>query len=293
MKKQTELPKHRLKPAKLPHQAQLHFGHYWENLRNNNRQTASVKPARKVANFSLKLKKRRPLWKDMMIFAATTMGVWGFSHVALNYSAFADIASFKIQASIINLQKKFEPKPIAKLEKVKGRHIQEYKYEGPNSAKKMFGEMIVYPDDNRIVLPRIGKNVPLVSVPNNKNWKELESTIQKGLQNGVVVHPVSRTPGNMGNLFLTGHSSYYAWDNGRYKDVFALLHEVEEGDEAIVYWEGKKYTYLLEKSRIIPPTEVSVLKQPNDKSIITLMTCTPVGTNKNRLIWTGELISVE
>jgi len=97
----------------------------------------------------------------------------------------------------------------------------------------------------------------------------------------------------MGNFFLTGHSSYYAWDNGRYKDVFALLHEVEAGDEAIIYWEGKKYTYILEQSKIIPPTEVSVLKQPDDKSIITLMTCTPVGTNKNRLIWTGRLVSVE
>jgi LPXTG-site transpeptidase (sortase) family protein len=294
MKKQTELKLHRLKPAKLPHKKQLHFGHYWEHTRN--RQTGSVQPIRNNTNFELKLKKRRPLWKDMMMFAATTMSVWGVSHVALNYSAFAEIANFKLQTSITNLEEKiaekFKPAPIAKLKKVK-THQKEVKFEEQNSAKKTFQEMIVYPADNRIVLPRIGKNVPLISVSNNKNWKQLETTIQKGLQDGVVVHPISRNPGNMGNFFLTGHSSYYAWDNGRYKDVFALLHEVESGDEAIIYWKGKKYTYILNKSKIVPPTEVSVLKQPDDRSMITLMTCTPVGTNKNRLIWTGDLVSVE
>ena len=293
--KKHGLKHHKLNPAKLPHENQLHFGHYWENSRNKNRQTISIKSIRKNNTFALKLKKRRPLWKDMAMFMVTTISVWGVSHVALNYSAFAEIANFKLQTSITNLKEKFAEKPVVieRLTKVKGRHIKEIKYEGENSAKKMFGEMIVYPADNRIVLPRIGKNVPLVSVAKNKNWKALENTIQKGLKDGVVVHPISRNPGNMGNFFLTGHSSYYAWDNGRYKDVFALLHEVEAGDEAIIYWEGKKYTYILEQSKIIPPTEVSVLKQPDDKSIITLMTCTPVGTNKNRLIWTGRLVSVE
>lgn len=299
--KKTELPPHRLGPAKYPQINQLHFGHYWENSVNIHRKTATINPRRKSniknsaisSTFDLKLKSRRPLWKDLIMFTVTTIGVWGFSHVAMNYSAFAQIATYKLQTSITNLQEVFKPEPIAKLEKVKEKTKQDYKYKKENSAKKTFKNMMVYPSDNRIVLPRINKNVPLIKVPNNKNWKELEKTIQKGLQEGVVVHPISRAPGNMGNFFLTGHSSYYAWDNGRYKDVFALLHEVEENDKAIVYWEGKKYTYKLEKSRIVPPTEVSILKQPKDKSIITLMTCTPVGTNKNRLIWTGELISVE
>jgi sortase A len=301
--KKIELPPHRLVPARHPQPNQLHFGHYWENSINSRRKSVSIHVKKVVVQqntnthtFDLKLKKRRPLWKDLMMFTATTMGVWMFSHVAMNYDAFAQIATFKIQTSITNLQEVFTPdapEPIAKLEKITTKKTEEYRYKGQNSAKKTFKNMRVYPSDNRIVLPRINKNVPLIKVSNDKNWKELETTIQKGLQNGVVVHPISHNPGNMGNFFLTGHSSYYAWDNGRYKDVFALLHEVEAGDKAIVYWEGKKYTYLLEKSRIVPPTEVSILKQPNDKSIITLMTCTPVGTNKNRLIWTGKLISVE
>jgi len=109
----------------------------------------------------------------------------------------------------------------------------------------------------------------------------------------VVVHPVSHTPGNFGNFFLTGHSSYYAWDKGRFKDVFALLHEVKVGDLVEVYWEGKKYVYKIKAEEVVSPTAVEVLNQPKDKFLLTLMTCTPVGTNKNRLILTGELKSQE
>jgi len=123
--------------------------------------------------------------------------------------------------------------------------------------------------------------------------EKVTNNIQSGLQNGVVVHPISHSPGNFGNFFLTGHSSYYAWDKGRFKDVFALLHEVKVGDQIEVYWEGKKYVYKIKAEEVVPPTAVEVLNQPKDKFLITLMTCTPVGTNKNRLILTGELKSQE
>lgn len=106
----------------------------------------------------------------------------------------------------------------------------------------------------------------------------------------MVVHPVSREPNKPGNFFLTGHSSYYAWDNGRYKDVFALLHEMETGEKVELYWEGKKYTYLIKAKKVVPPTATQILKQPTDAKILTMMTCTPIGTNKNRLILMGEQI---
>ena len=162
-----------------------------------------------------------------------------------------------------------------------------------NQAAQVFKDMKIYPSDNRLYIPRINKNVPLITVPQHQNWNQLEKNIQSGLQEGVVVHPISHAPGNFGNFFLTGHSSYYAWDDGRFKDVFALLHEVKVGDSVEVYWEGKKYVYKIKAEEVVSPTAVEVLNQPKDKFLITLMTCTPVGTNKNRLILTGELKSQE
>lgn len=252
-------------------------------------------------------------------------GVWGGTHIAMNYSAYAEIAGFRyndFQASVIKDIGEMKAKEVEKdllpvgsdsvkrkvrrparkarelntlskkkLSRVRTEKVTFRKSEltPRNQAKTVFDKMPIYPSDNRLVIPRIGKNVPLINVPGHKNWKQLESTIQSGLQNGVVVHPVSHEPGNFGNFFLTGHSSYYAWDKGRFKDVFALLHEVNEGDTVEIYWEGKKYVYKMREKKVVSPTAVEILKQPKNEKVITLMTCTPVGTNTNRLILVGEL----
>lgn len=248
--------------------------------------------------FDFGFKPRRPLWKDMLLFVLTVGGVWGMTHVALNYEAFAQITKYRmnrLQASVLNaFEEEIKNTEPTKLEKVTPKATQSLfknqTLKPKNQAKETFEKMPVYPSDNRLYIPRIDKNVPLVTVPTHKNWQQLETNIQKGLREGVVVHPISRAPGSYGNFFITGHSSYYAWDQGRFKDVFALLHEVAEGDIVEVYWEGKKYTYKLSLKEVVLPTDTEVLNQPNDKSIITLMTCTPVGTNKKRLILKGELI---
>ena len=253
------------------------------------------------------LEKKTPLWKDLLMFCLTVVGVWFGTQLVLNFDAYAQIINFKyndFQTSVVqdltemkklkveNLETvELKEKTPQKLEKIKRKTVQFRKknLKPKNQAKKVFEKMPIYPSDNRLYIPRIWKNVPLISVPDHKNWQQLEKNIQSGLQNGVVVHPISHNPGNFGNFFLTGHSSYYAWDNGRFKDVFALLHEVKVGDIVEVYWEGKKYKYKIRESKVVKPTDVSVLNQPNDHSVITLMTCTPVGTNKNRLILVGDL----
>jgi len=244
------------------------------------------------------LKRRRPLWLDAMLFIGVVFMVWGGTHIFMNRSAFSQIAQFKyetIKASLFDLESagaaEIQAVQPTKLEKVKRNtvRLKAKDLKPKNQARKVFAKMPIYPSDNRLYIPRINKNVPLVDVPSHQNWNQLENFIQKGLQQGVVVHPVSHAPGNYGNFFVTGHSSYYDWDPGRFKDVFALLHEVKVGDVIEVYWEGKKYEYKIKESRIVPPTAVEVLNQPKKQSILTLMTCTPVGTNKNRLILVGEL----
>ncbi len=282
-------------PEQQP-ETQLSLADYWEQMHSPDEREVldelKIAPDPKTLPFDFKLRRRRPLWKDVAVFGATSLMMWGISHVALNFSAFATITEYKVKnltASFVQIFEEeaevplvLEKKGVVRTQKTEKTHIQD-----------VFDSWNVHPSDNRLVIPRIEKNVPLVEVPSHKNWQQLETNIQTGLKDGVVVHPVSHSPETMGNFFVTGHSSYYAWDSGRYKDVFALLHEVQEGDLVEVYWEGKKYIYKLTQKRIIPPTETSVLKQPIDRRIITLMTCTPVGTNEKRLIWTGDLIDVE
>lgn len=152
----------------------------------------------------------------------------------------------------------------------------------------------VGPFEDRLIIPKLGKNVPIVSPSMDalvqEDWKQFESDIQDALRGGVVHYPGSAKPGQAGNFFLTGHSSYYPWDNGKYKDVFALLPQLEVGDTYSVYYGGDKHTYRVSKKYEVKPSDVTVLDQPTSKRIATLMTCTPIGTTLRRLIVQAEEI---
>lgn len=164
------------------------------------------------------------------------------------------------------------------------------------SAKELIPQLNieVYPPDMRIIIPRINQNVPVVGVKNDnlvaRKWQDLEADIQKALRNGVIHYPGTALPGENGNTVITGHSSYYAWDPGRFKDVFALLHDVKNGDKIVVYFNQRKYTYEVSNIKIVLPKEVDVLG-PTDFEQLTLITCTPIGTNLKRLIVQARLIS--
>lgn len=146
----------------------------------------------------------------------------------------------------------------------------------------------VGPPENRIIIPSLNLNVP-IAVPSNdallrEDWKKLEEDIQTALQDGVVHYPGTARPGQAGNFFVTGHSSYFPWAKGDYKSVFARLHELKVGDEYWIFYGGDKHRYIIQEKKEIKPSDVTVLDQPTGKRISTLMTCTPVGTTLRRLI---------
>ncbi len=150
----------------------------------------------------------------------------------------------------------------------------------------------VGPPENRLIIPKLNLNVPVV-VPSNadllkEDWTALEEDIQSGLQDGVVHYPGTAKPGQAGNFFVTGHSSYFPWAPGKYKSVFARLGELNVGDEYWVYYGGDKYRYVISEKKEIKPSDVTVLDQPVSKRVSTLMTCTPVGTTLRRLILSAQ-----
>lgn len=110
-----------------------------------------------------------------------------------------------------------------------------------------------------------------------------ERTFQLALRNGVVHYPGTATPGEPGNVVLFGHSSVVWWAPGDYKFVFALLEKLAPGDTIQLEYQGRTYRYEVAGSQIVPPSEVSVLHQ-GTKHELTLITCYPVGTDRDRLI---------
>ena len=150
----------------------------------------------------------------------------------------------------------------------------------------------ITPYQNRIIIPKIGKNIPLVDIKNRAldDSNELNNIFMKELEKGVIRYPGSAIPGKNGNAFVFGHSSNFPWIKWEYNDVFSLLDNVGFDDEIIVYYNQKKYKYIVREKNVITPGDTSVLERNKDKAEITLMTCWPIGTTLNRLIVTAELV---
>lgn len=153
-------------------------------------------------------------------------------------------------------------------------------------------DIAIVPYENRIIIPKIGKNIPLIDIEETKvEWKDqLDNIFMKELEQGIVRYPGSAIPWEKWNSFIFGHSSNFPWIAGDYNDVFSRLGQVEVWDIVYSYYGQKKYKYQIKEKKVISPTDVSILKRDKNKSELTLMTCWPIGTTLNRLILVWEII---
>ena len=138
---------------------------------------------------------------------------------------------------------------------------------------------------SELAIPVLGVTAPIIDEPSIR-----ESDIQNSLQKGVVHYANTAYPGQKGNVVIFGHSSGAIWTAGDYKFVFTRLGALKTDDFITVNYKGVHYTYKVTDSTVIPPTDFSVV-QPTSTPQLTLITCTPVGTNKNRLVVRARQIS--
>ncbi len=149
--------------------------------------------------------------------------------------------------------------------------------------------------ENRISIPVIEVNAPIVEPELGvealigSDWNQLEDQIHKALEQGVVHYPGTALPGQEGNAFFTGHSSNVFWEPSPYNSVFALLPRLQIGDDVYITYNQTEYHYRVVSKEEVSPKNVEVLAQGTDK-VLTLMTCTPVGTVLRRLVVRAELI---
>lgn len=141
----------------------------------------------------------------------------------------------------------------------------------------------------KLIIPKINVDVPV-----NYNTTPDYSAQMKAMENGVAYFGIpgaDSKPGQIGNTVLSGHSSNDIIDQGDYKFIFARLDHLAQGDTIYVNYNSKRYTYTVTKTEVVKPTDVSKLVYKTDKPILTLITCTPLGTSLNRLLVTAEQVS--
>ena len=130
---------------------------------------------------------------------------------------------------------------------------------------------------NRLIIPKISVDTPIVDSQNSV-W---------ALNHGAWRMPQTSTPNKGSNTAIAGHRFKYLPPNNL---TFYLLDKLVVGDGVAIVWEGKEYDYRVTDNKIVPPTEVSVLA-PTEKPTLTLITCDPIFSQKNRLVVTAELIN--
>ncbi len=137
-----------------------------------------------------------------------------------------------------------------------------------------------------LVVPSLGIHVPIVYATEVN-----EESFQKALINGVAHYPDTANAGELGNVYIFGHSSDYITSKGNYKHVFSLLPRVKIGAEIFITDKnGNKFIYTVYNSRKVAADDVSVLSQQDyKKKLLTLQTSYPIGTALARWVVVAEI----
>ena len=141
--------------------------------------------------------------------------------------------------------------------------------------------------DPRLIIPKLNIDVPI-------NFDVALTDVMSAMNHGVAHYRISGAsayPGEIGNFVITGHSAGDVYSSNPYKYIFSGLERLEEGDLIYVNYNSTRYTYKVTGKQVIEPTNVEALVVQTDRPLITLVTCTPLGTSRYRLLVTGEQIS--
>lgn len=140
--------------------------------------------------------------------------------------------------------------------------------------------------ENKLIISKLNVDVPI-------NFGISTSEVMEAMNHGVAhyrINGASAYPGEVGNFVVMGHSAGDIYSSNQYKFIFSGLERLEVGDIMYVHYNSVRYTYKMVGSEIIWPTEVSKLVIDTDKPMMTLVTCWPLGTSRQRLLISAEQI---
>lgn len=136
----------------------------------------------------------------------------------------------------------------------------------------------------RLVIPKKGIDVDVLVV---------QGTTPAALRAGAGHYPETPLPGEKGNVGIAGHRTTF----GR---PFNHLDQMGPGDEVILETPFNRYRYKAVKPFdghanpwVVKPSDVGVTANVPGKSLLTLTTCHPKGSAKQRLVLRLELVRTE
>jgi sortase A len=144
-----------------------------------------------------------------------------------------------------------------------------------------------------------GETIALMYIPRLREevWgmPVLEGTDAEQLSGGIGHYLLTAGPGEVGNFVTFGHRTTHG-------QPYSRIELLEVGDKVYVQTENKWFVYTLKVDTIVEPTDTWVMRSRaleharisgiTSKHLITLITCTPRHSTKQRWVWWGTLTEV-
>ena len=148
-------------------------------------------------------------------------------------------------------------------------------------------------DSPVLMIPKINVEVP-INFGYANDWRSMNEAMSTGVAH-FSMYGANAKPGEIGNFVVSGHSAGNVYQRSDWKFVFSGLTRMSVGDMMYVDYEGTRYAYQITGTNVVDPSDVAALRKiaedNSGKPMITLITCTPLGTDKYRLLVFGEQVS--
>ena len=128
-------------------------------------------------------------------------------------------------------------------------------------------------------IPKLGILAPLVFVEEGQDEKDVSAALNRG----VVHFPESVLPGERGQTIILGHSAPPNWPKIKYDWVFTRISELTEGDEIFVYFNQRKYSFLVSGKFFLDRGEEAPKLLTNSDNVLVLISCWPPGKDLRRI----------
>ena len=128
----------------------------------------------------------------------------------------------------------------------------------------------------RIVIPSIHADLPIYHGTS-------DATLAEGI--GHLEGSSLPVGGSGTHAVLAGHRGLAS------STLFTDLDQVRDGDTFTIYVFGETLTYRISSIKVVDPDQTKTLNPVPGKDLVTLVTCTPIGVNSQRILVTGERVT--
>lgn len=135
--------------------------------------------------------------------------------------------------------------------------------------------------------PDLGDGIARIQIPKIEvNWVVVEGVGTEALKKGPGHFPGTPFPGEQGNVVISGHRNIYG-------SPFWRLDEVGPGDTIKMLTPAGTFAYKVTETKIVEPTDLSVIVPAPGEFRLTLTTCHPKLGAKKRLIVVAQMVASE